>query len=55
MTPGLPIEEVFKNVRQDLGRQTQGKQIPRELSSLEGRFYFTPQGSKQNNLTGASS
>jgi len=42
MTPGLPIEEVFKNVRQDLGRQTKGKQIPWELSSLEGRFYFKP-------------
>ena len=55
MTPGLPIEEVFKNVRQDLGRQTGGKQIPWELSSLEGRFYFTPQGSNQNNLTDASS
>ena len=42
MTPGLPIEEVFKNVRQDLGRQTEGKQIPWELSSLEGKFYFMP-------------
>jgi len=42
MTPGLPIEEVFKSVRQDLGRQTKGKQIPWELSSLEGRFYFKP-------------
>lgn len=51
MTPGLPIEEVFKSVRQDLGRQTGGKQIPWELSSLEGRFYFTPQGGKQNNLS----
>ena len=40
MTPRLPIEEVFKNVRQDLVRETQGKQIPWELSSLEGRFYF---------------
>jgi len=43
MTPGLPIEEVFKNVRQDLGRQTGGKQIPWELSSLEGKFYFNDQ------------
>jgi formylglycine-generating enzyme required for sulfatase activity len=40
MTPGLPIEEVFKSVRQDLGRQTGGIQIPWELSSLEGKFYF---------------
>jgi hypothetical protein len=51
MTPGLQIEEVFKNVRQDLGRMTQGKQIPWELSSLEGKFYFRPQGSNQNNLS----
>ena len=42
VTPGLPIEEVFKSVRQDLGRMTQGKQLPWELSSLEGKFYFTP-------------
>jgi uncharacterized caspase-like protein len=55
MTPGLPIEEVFKNVRQDLGRQTGGKQIPWELSSLEGRFHFTSQGSNQNSLPDASS
>jgi uncharacterized caspase-like protein len=54
-TPGLQIEEVFKNVRQDLGRMTQGKQIPWELSSLEGKFYFRPQGSNQNNLTDAPS
>ncbi len=38
--PDLPIEEVFKRVRQDLGRQTKGQQIPWELSSLEGSFSF---------------
>ena len=38
--PGIQIEDVFKNVRQDLGKMTQGKQIPWELSSLEGKFYF---------------
>ena len=42
VTPGLPIEEVFKKVRLDLGQQTGGKQTPWELSSLEGQFYFTP-------------
>jgi hypothetical protein len=55
MTPGLPIEEVFKNVRQDLGRQTGGKQIPWELSSLEGQFYFNPQENRHNNLPYATS
>jgi len=42
--PGIQIEDVFKSVRQDLGRMTQGKQIPWELSSLEGDFYFVPGG-----------
>lgn len=45
--PGLPIEDVFKKVRQNLRQTTGGKQVPWELSSLEGRFYFNPrQGSK---------
>ena len=41
-TKGLPIEEVFKEVRKDLGRKTGGLQVPWELSSLEGQFYFSP-------------
>jgi len=41
-TPGLPIEEVFKEVRRDLGRKTRGAQVPWELSSLEGKFFFRP-------------
>ncbi len=36
--PGLPIEDVFKGVRQKLRKET--GQVPWELSSLEGRFYF---------------
>lgn len=39
-TPGLPIEHVFKKVRQELAAQTKGQQIPWELSSLSGDFYF---------------
>ncbi len=39
-TPGLPIEHVFKRVRQDLATQTRGQQVPWELSSLSGDFYF---------------
>ncbi len=38
--PGLVIEEVFKNVRQKLNQDTGGKQIPWELSSLQGDFFF---------------
>jgi Skp family chaperone for outer membrane proteins len=41
-TKGLPIEEVFKEVRKDLGKKTGGQQVPWELSSLEGQFYFLP-------------
>lgn len=40
--PGLTIENVFKKVRTHLGKRTGGKQIPWELSSLQGDFYFVP-------------
>lgn len=42
--PNIPIEEVFKKVRQDLGKKTKGQQTPWELSSLEGSFYFRQAG-----------
>ena len=37
--PGMPIEQVFKNVRISLEGL---KQTPWELSSLKGEFFFTP-------------
>jgi hypothetical protein len=40
--PGLTIEQVFKSVRQKLDIETSGKQVPWELSSLKGEFYFKP-------------
>lgn len=43
-TPGLPIEQVFKQVRQDLALKTGGQQVPWELSSLSGDFYFNAAG-----------
>ncbi len=39
-TPGLKIEDVFKQVRSAVRQLTDGKQIPWESSSLEGDFYF---------------
>ena len=39
-TPGLKIEDVFKQVRSSVREATLGKQIPWESSSLEGDFYF---------------
>lgn len=39
-TPGLKIEEVFKNVRASVLTKSDGQQIPWESSSLIGDFYF---------------
>ena len=39
-SPGIKIEDVFKQVRSAVREVTQGKQIPWEASSLEGDFYF---------------
>ena len=50
---GLTINDVFMNVRTKVKKET--GQVPWELSSLEGRFYFAPQGSSQNNLSNAAS
>ncbi len=41
-TPGLKIEEVFKQVRADVSEETDEKQVPWESTSLTGDFYFTP-------------
>jgi uncharacterized caspase-like protein len=38
--PGLKIEEVFKQVRADVQRESNEKQTPWESSSLVGDFYF---------------
>lgn len=41
-TPGLPIEDVFKQVRIKVRERSKGQQVPWESSSLVGAFYFTP-------------
>ena len=38
--PGQPIEEVFKEVRRNVTRETNGAQVPWESSSLTGFFSF---------------
>ena len=43
---GQPVEQVFKKVRQTLVAQSGGKQIPWELSSLQGNFFFVPGSEK---------
>lgn len=40
-TPGLKIEDVFKQVRIEVAKASGKKQIPWEASSLMGDFYFT--------------
>jgi|JI9StandDraft_1071089.scaffolds.fasta_scaffold19128_2 uncharacterized caspase-like protein len=39
--PGLKIEEVFKQVRIEVGKESNNSQIPWESNSLMGDFYFT--------------
>jgi uncharacterized caspase-like protein len=38
--PGLPIEQLFKQVRIGVSRETRDRQIPWESSSLKGDFFF---------------
>lgn len=38
---GLPLEQVFKEVRKAVVAETNGEQVPWENSSLMGDFYFT--------------
>ncbi len=39
---GTTLEQVFKQVRINVKRDTAGGQVPREESSLTGNFYFRP-------------
>ena len=39
-TAGVPIEQVFKNVRVEVIAETNGQQTPWETSSLTGDFFF---------------
>ena len=50
--PGKQIEDVFKQVRIDVKRETQGRQVPWESSSLEGDFYFF-HGSSASTVSGS--
>jgi uncharacterized caspase-like protein len=42
LTPGLPVEHVFKRVREGVVRETKELQVPWESSSLQGEFAFVP-------------
>ena len=40
--PGVKVEEVLKQVRGAVRRESGGRQVPMEWNSLEGDFYFFP-------------
>jgi Caspase domain len=40
--PGAPIEEIFKTVRAGVRKDSQGRQVPWESTSLESSFAFRP-------------
>ena len=40
--PGVPIYQLFHNVKQRVARKTNQQQIPSEVNSLLGDFYFKP-------------
>jgi len=42
LSPGLPVESVFKRVREGVVRDTKEQQVPWEHSSLKGEFAFVP-------------
>lgn len=42
--PGLPVEEVFKQVRTAVRRDSGNQQTPWENTALEGQFFFMPPG-----------
>ena len=55
MTSNLLIEQVLKRVRIDVARQTNGRQIPWESSSLMGDFYFNSNKSTSKTEVGRKS
>jgi formylglycine-generating enzyme required for sulfatase activity len=50
--PGIPVESVFKKVRIGVMKDTKGKQVPWENSSLLGDFYFTASDDPVNKSLG---
>ncbi|MSQ48568.1 MAG: hypothetical protein EXR78_09355 [Deltaproteobacteria bacterium] len=46
MTPGLSVEQMFKQVRIGVVQTTSGQQTPWEASSLTGDFSFVPSGTQ---------
>lgn len=52
--PGIKLEEVFKRVRNDVMEYSNGKQVPWEMSSVRGDFYFKPTTEQLASMPAAS-
>jgi hypothetical protein len=50
-TPGLRVEDVFKQIRKSVREKSGNSQIPWESSSLEGNFHFNPQQVSPESVT----
>jgi hypothetical protein len=50
-TPGLKLEDVFKQVRVDVQRESGNQQVPWDSSSVTGDFYFIPPKMSSPNMT----
>lgn len=53
-TPGLDVEQMFKSVRGEVLKETEGKQIPWESSSLIGKFAFNLRNDGKTNQVATS-
>ncbi len=52
--PGIKLEEVFKRVRNDVMEYSAGKQVPWEMSSVRGDFYFKPTKEQLDSMAAAA-
>lgn len=50
--PGLKLEELFRKVRVNVKERSNGEQIPWEMSSVTGDFYFNPLPEQANAALG---
>jgi WD40 repeat protein len=53
--PGLKMEDVFKRVRVSVMEKSAGKQVPWEMSSVVGDFYFNPTSAQAVQMASLSS
>lgn len=51
-SPGEPIESVFKQARRDVLAETADRQVPWEVSSITGDFYFYEDGQLPDDTAG---